>query len=75
MTQMRAYVEVVNDVILTRYELNDSDLRDIGEFTRRNVAGWLSNRKTPDPYEGLPVKDFHAVCGDIEIPWAILEEL
>jgi hypothetical protein len=37
-TKMCAYVEVVNDVILTRYELNDGDLRDIGKFTRENIA-------------------------------------
>lgn len=67
---MGSYIEVVNDVIRTRYELNDRDLRDIGTFTRRNVSVWLSNRKTPDPFESLPARDFHAVCGDIDIPWA-----
>jgi hypothetical protein len=66
---MCAYVEVVNDVILTRYELNDGDLRDIGKFTRENIAVWLSNRKTPDPFESPPVRDFHAVSGEIDIPW------
>jgi hypothetical protein len=53
--------------------LEDEDLKEIGEFTRQNIEKWLEN------FGGLgwellyPIRDFHAVCDDIDIPWATEE--
>ena len=56
----------------TRYALQPVDLAFIGDFTRENVLKWLNWRltRTPDESNLLPVDDFHARCGNIEIPWA-----
>ncbi len=64
------YIEVVSGTGVCRYdfELTDEELHRIGKFTRENVAKWLENGGP----ENFPV-DFHAVCGDIEIPWATKE--
>ena len=69
-----AYVEVDNGI---RFDLNENDLKDIGAFTRQNVERWLIGgyNLRPSYIEILnmmpgPIKDFHAVCGDIDIPWA-----
>lgn len=52
--------------------LNDTELREIGEFTRENILKW---RPIVDSFSGEMegIKDFHAVCGDVEIPWATEE--
>ena len=52
--------------------LNDTELREIGEFTRENILRW---RPIADSFSGETegIKDFHAVCGDIEIPWSTEE--
>ena len=74
------YIEIVGDVAVLRCELADSDLHNIGlygngEFTRENVAQWASGGYAPFAFDvgvyGL--KDFHAVCDDIDIPWATQE--
>jgi hypothetical protein len=39
--------------------------------SRENVRKWLENRVGPD--SGFYPVDFHAVCGDIDIPWATKE--
>jgi hypothetical protein len=70
MTLERPYVEIVGDIGLFRCELNKADLCFIGEFTRFNVSRWMYNHTGPDWVGILPVEDFHAVCGDIDIPWA-----
>jgi len=73
---MNAYIEIVGVVALSRHELTNSDLRQIGEFTRENVSAWMESHKGPDWIGILPVKDFHVVCGDnsrlrdTDIPWA-----
>lgn len=73
------YIEVVGGMGAWRVELNDGEPLTgftgylsnptfvIGEFTRENVAKFLDVRGDPS---GLPVEDFHAVCDDMEIPWA-----
>lgn len=68
----RAYVEVVGAIWMptttaaTRYELSGYDLENIGEFTRENVDKWLSTHAG----DFQSIQDFHAVCGEAEIPWA-----
>jgi hypothetical protein len=66
-----AYVEVLGTIWMpmttagTRYELSNYDLENIGEFTRENVDQWLGTHAG----DFSSVKDFHAVCGEQEIPW------
>ena len=60
----KAYIEIIGDLSISRVNLNQLDLRHIGEFTRWRVAQWLHNRS-----QGNGISDFHAVCGDIDIPW------
>ena len=67
---MNAYVEVLGPVAMRRYNLSDGELRDIGDFTRENVLKWLESRKGISWIGCLPLEDFHAACGDTEIPWA-----
>jgi hypothetical protein len=68
---MNAYVEVRGEYTMgPRKELTDSDLREIGEFTRENVSRWVDRHVNPLTYEGDVCVDFHAVCGDPDIPWA-----
>jgi hypothetical protein len=58
------YIEVVGGISMYRSNLTQSDLRLIGDFSRWRVAQWLYNQS---PEGGTD--DFHAVCGDIDIPW------
>ena len=69
---MSAYIEIVAAVARWRLELDYFDLRIIGEFTRVNIASWLdkSYRFELGVYG---YEDFHAVGGDIDIPWATEE--
>ena len=91
---MNAYIEIItaalpvvqNDSaqerdkhLYVRYELTDSDLREIGQFTRGNVRTWMESHQGVDWFDILcwgPIHDFHAVCGDnsgrrdMDIPWA-----
>jgi hypothetical protein len=65
--------EVFDDHLLGRHELTNGELREIGEFTRGNVLRWMESHKGVDWIDILtwgPIDDFHAVCGDKEIPWA-----
>ena len=72
---MRAYIEIAGTTGSLRYEFHDYELRSIGEFTRENILRWLENSYIANSVVGLlPVRDFHAVCGDIEIPWATKEK-
>jgi hypothetical protein len=57
--------------------LNGSELQEIGEFTRENVLKWLKAWLRADcngvfwgALDYFEDDDFHAVCGDIDIPWA-----
>jgi hypothetical protein len=63
------YVEIVGDVTAWSLKLTFWDRCKIGKFTRENVAKWLENRVHGLDMGFWPV-DFHAVCGDIDIPWA-----
>jgi hypothetical protein len=65
-----AHIEFLGGVAVSRYELTRSELREIGKFTRGNVLMWMESHRGPDWVGMLPVEDFHAVCGDIDIPWA-----
>jgi hypothetical protein len=63
-SMIEAYIELVGGLSISRWNLNEDDLRHIGEFTRWRVAQWLYNKC----FEG-GIEDFHAVYGDIDIPW------
>jgi hypothetical protein len=65
---MNAYIEIVGKFVLWRHDLYDSELREIGEFTRENVSPWLDRSRNFGGVHGWV--DFHAVCGDVDIPWA-----
>lgn len=65
------YIEVVGSVTAWSLKLTLWDRCMIGKFTRENVEMWLANHVGLDP--GFYPEDFHAVCGDIEIPWATKE--
>lgn len=67
---MSTYIEILGAVTMWRRGLTNSDLRQIGEFTRENVLEWMESHTDTDWVGTLPVEDFHAVCGDIDIPWA-----
>lgn len=63
---------VPNDHMMTRYVLSESDLREIGAFTRGNVLRWMESHQGVDWIDILtwgPIHDFHAVCEDVDIPW------
>jgi hypothetical protein len=66
------YIEVVGGIGICRFdcELTDEELHRIGEFTTENVAKWLDICGGPGDF---PIKDFHAVCDNIDIPWATKE--
>lgn len=68
---IRAYIEIVGEVAVWDTKLTLWDRFRIGKFTRENVAKWLDTHTGMDP--GFYPKDFHAVCGDIDIPWATEE--
>ena len=65
----QAYIEILGAVAQTRFNLNQTDLRSIGEFTRENISNWMKRQRSTNWLGLLPVEDFHAVCGDIDIPW------
>jgi hypothetical protein len=69
-TVERPYIEIRGALALWRRSLDKADLHFIGEFTRENVLAWMNRQRSPDWICILPVDDFHAVCGDIDIPWA-----
>jgi len=65
-----AYIEIINVYSVATIPLTARDLLEIGSFTRENILAWMGRQRTPDWAEVLPATDFHAVCGDIDIPWA-----
>jgi hypothetical protein len=71
---MDAYIELItvipNDVVLFQHELTSDEIREIGKFTRSNVLKWMQSQRGIEWVDKLPIQDFHAVCGDIDIPWA-----
>jgi hypothetical protein len=77
----KGYIEIVGSVAawsidLTFWDrcmigLTFWDTCMIGKFTRENVELWLFKLASPDA--GFCPVDFHAVWGDIDIPWATKE--
>ena len=67
---MTAYIEYLGGIAVGRHDLDDAELRSIGKFTRKNVVRWFDSHTGPDWVGFTPLQDFHAVCGDIDIPWA-----
>jgi hypothetical protein len=66
------YIEIVREITIdiccpTRWERFR-----IGKFTRENVRTWLENH-THGLDAGFWPVDFHAVCGDLDIPWETKE--
>ena len=55
-----------------RYEISKFDRWLIGDFTRKNVLRWAEHK---DYFNMMyvDVQDFHAVFGDVNIPWATEE--
>jgi hypothetical protein len=70
---MRAYIEIVATVCSWQFELHPADLCGIGEFTRENIAGWLDRGHSRFEVGVYGYEDFHAICGDKDIPWATEE--
>lgn len=64
----KRHIEIVGEITVWSIKLTLWDRLRIGKFTRENVAVWLENRTRLDP--GYYSGDFHAVCGDVDIPWA-----
>jgi hypothetical protein len=68
-----AYVEILGRIWMPpvvaslRKELSDYDLKNIGEFTRENMAQWLS----ANAGDFQEVIDFNAVCGEAMIAWSM----
>src|SRR5690242_4519151 len=79
---MDSYLDIMAAVCTWRFDLTDSDLREIGNFTRENIVSWLNRGFSGFKWEAgclknrffefhvYGIQDFHAVCGDIDIPWA-----
>ena len=70
----KRYIEIVGEITTWNIDLTLWNIFCIGEFTRENVHDWLADYTTKyyRDYGWFPV-DFHAVCGDIDIPWATKE--
>jgi hypothetical protein len=66
----KAYIEIVNALQAYRKDLTEDDLRQIGDFTEGRVDAWLYKKGY---YYGIGMVGFHAVCGDIDIPWTAEE--
>jgi hypothetical protein len=65
------YIEILGPIASYRRELHPFDLWAIGEFTQENISSWLKRGHCLDGWVGIyGCEDFHAVCGDIDIPWA-----
>ncbi|HET9406014.1 MAG TPA: hypothetical protein VFO39_02140 [Candidatus Sulfotelmatobacter sp.] len=65
---MAAYIEIISTVRMARFDLSALELWAIGDFTRENIVSWL-NRGNFFEIGIYGWEDFHAVCGDIDIPW------
>ena len=70
---MKSVIEFRGSTVIGRYYLSQTELREIGDFTRENVQKWMDTHTDVDWIGILPTKDFHAICGDIDIPWATEE--
>ena len=68
--KMEPMIEFAGCIGYGWHPLNKTELHDIGDFTRINVHKWLHSHTDVGWVDVLPIIDFRAVCGDIEIPWA-----
>jgi hypothetical protein len=56
------------------FELSKEELREIGDFTRENILKWADTAEHDITWvEIQTLRDFRAVYGDLEIPWATEE--
>ena len=71
MSEQLGYVEAIGGFTMWRVAIRKFELWLIGEFTRENVKAFLDRRArcAEDPIGADEAVDFHAVCGDVEIPW------
>lgn len=70
----KRYIEVVGEITTAYIDLSLWNVFCIGKFTRENVHDWFAGylcrtRMMGDDW----FVDFHAVCGQQEIPWATEE--
>jgi len=72
--KMEPVIEYAGYIGYGRHHLTQTELNEIGDFTRINVHNWMHSHQGVDWVDILPVKDFRAVCGDTEIPWATERE-
>ncbi len=66
------YIEVIGGYTTWSIDLTLWNVFCIGEFTRENVHDWLADDTCRHNWEDWFV-DFHAVCGEQDIPWATKE--
>jgi hypothetical protein len=69
------YIEIVGSVVAWDIKLTLWNVFCIGKFTKENVADWLADYavKHHSLDAGWFPVDFHAVCGEQDIPWATKE--
>jgi hypothetical protein len=71
----RNWIDVVGKIWMPavtcsqRIDLRAYDLENIGEPTRENVDAWLATHTG----DFQSITDFHAIIGEVEIPWATEE--
>lgn len=67
----RNWIEVIGRIWMPaticaqRIDLGKYEMDNIGEPTRENVMNWLGSHAG----DFQSIKDFHAIIGDVEIPW------
>ena len=67
----RNWIEVIGRIWMPattcaqRIDLTPSDLESIGEATPGNVGRWLTSHTG----DFQSIDDFHAVVGEVDIPW------
>jgi hypothetical protein len=67
-----AYVQVIGYIWMPShversyiFQLSDSELKEIGDFTRDNISNWLAIHAG----DFRVISDFCAVCGSEELNW------
>lgn len=70
----KRYIEIVGGMTTWRIDLTLWNVFCIGKFTRENVEDWLAaNYMRRIGFKEDWFVDFHAVCGEQDIPWATKE--
>jgi hypothetical protein len=67
-----AYIEYLGGITAGRYVMSDWEVHELGEFTRERITWWFERFRNQG-YMFWPIQDLHAVCGDMDIPWATEE--